>query len=76
VETEIRLRDGGKRFVKQPQVDPDLCTGCGICETKCPFSDLPAIRITSTGEDRHPDNQPFLPVQPGYSATSGYEYGG
>ncbi len=76
VETEIRLRDGGTRLVKQPQVDPDLCTGCGICETKCPFSDLPAIRITSAGEDRHPDNQPFLPVQPGYNATSDYGYGG
>ena len=53
-------RDGSLRTLKFPRVDPDLCTGCGICETKCPFQDLAAIRITSAGEDRHPGNQPVL----------------
>jgi MauM/NapG family ferredoxin protein len=61
VQAEITLRDGSTRLVKQPKVDPDLCTGCGICETKCPFADLPAIRVTSAGETRHPANQPVLP---------------
>jgi ferredoxin len=42
-------------------VDADRCTGCGICEAKCPFHDLPAIRVTSAGETRHPLNQPILP---------------
>ena len=58
---DVELRDGSTRTLKFPVVDPDLCTGCGICETKCPFQDLAAIRVTSAGEDRHPDNQPVLP---------------
>jgi MauM/NapG family ferredoxin protein len=62
IEKEIQLRDGTTRVLKQPRVDPDLCTGCGICEAKCVFKDLPAIRVTSAGETRHPDNQPILTV--------------
>jgi MauM/NapG family ferredoxin protein len=65
VEKEVAGRGGDRRLLKQPWVDPELCTGCGICETKCPFVDRPAIRITSAGEDRHPDNQPILK---GYAA--------
>lgn len=58
---DVRLRDGTTRSLKHPRVDADRCTGCGICEAKCPFQDLPAIRITSAGESRHPRNQPILP---------------
>jgi len=61
IEREIQDRDGSVRLLKQPRVDPELCIGCGICQTKCPFSDLPAIRVTSANETRHPDNQPILP---------------
>lgn len=60
-QVEVTLRDGSRRVLKQPLVDADRCTGCGICETKCPFADHAAIRITSAGETRHPDNQPLLP---------------
>lgn len=38
--------------VKQPYVIDDLCTGCGICENKCPLPGRSAIRITSAGESR------------------------
>lgn len=61
VETEVPRQDGTKRILKLPRVDPELCTGCGICETKCPFRDTAAIRITSANEDRHPENRPLLP---------------
>ena len=44
---------GGKP-AKAPVVLPDLCIGCGICETKCPIPDLAGIRITSAGESRDP----------------------
>jgi polyferredoxin len=64
VEEEVRLRDGSRRTLKQPRVDPDLCNGCGICETMCPFQDLAAVRVTSAGETRHPGNQPMLPGGP------------
>lgn len=46
--------------LKQPFVDPSLCTGCGICENKCPVVDLAAIRVTSVGESRSPGNQMIL----------------
>ncbi|MBD3336450.1 MAG: 4Fe-4S binding protein [Candidatus Eisenbacteria bacterium] len=61
VEKTITQRDGAPLTVKLPRVDPELCTGCGICETKCPFQDRAAIRVTSANEDRHPGNQPVLP---------------
>jgi MauM/NapG family ferredoxin protein len=60
-QTEIVRRDGSKMIVKQPRVDAELCTGCGICETKCVFRDKAAIRVTSANETRHPGNRPLLP---------------
>ncbi|MBN1130022.1 MAG: 4Fe-4S binding protein [Chitinispirillaceae bacterium] len=35
-----------------PVVDKDLCIGCGKCETFCPVSTVPAIRLQSHGERR------------------------
>jgi len=57
---EVTLRDGGKRVVKRPRVDPELCTGCGICENVCVFKDRAAIRVTSANETRHAGNRPIL----------------
>ena len=59
-EVEVRDHQGGRRTVKQPRVDPELCTGCAICENKCVVRDLPAIRVTSANEDRNPDNRVLL----------------
>jgi ferredoxin len=62
VEVEIQQRDGGgPKRVKQPHVYPEKCTGCGICENKCPFKDGPAVRVYSANESRQPENQPILP---------------
>ncbi|HBO85293.1 MAG: hypothetical protein A2073_05400 [Deltaproteobacteria bacterium GWC2_42_11] len=57
---DIKLRDSRTKPLKRPYVDPDLCTGCGICENKCPVRDLPAIRVTSIGETRSEKNQMIL----------------
>ncbi len=46
------------RPVKVPEVVAELCIGCGICENKCPVSDLAGIRLTSAGESRNPGNRP------------------
>lgn len=43
--------------LQQPIVDLELCTGCGICEAKCPVIDRPAIYVTSIGESRSKENQ-------------------
>ncbi len=59
-EVEVKNQKGERSIVKQPHVDPELCIGCGICENKCPVVDQPAIRVTSVGETRHPDNQILL----------------
>jgi len=45
IELQVRLL--------QPQVDPERCTGCGICEHECPVSGVRAIRVSAEGESRH-----------------------
>jgi len=54
-----------KRIVLQvrlqsPQVDPERCTGCGVCEHECPVSGLRAIRVTAEGESRHRNHSLLL----------------
>lgn len=65
VEETVPGRKNAERTLKLPRVDVDLCTGCGICETKCPVTAKPAIRVISANEDRHPENQPILPQASG-----------
>ncbi len=69
VEIEAPGPDGSPRRVRRPVVDPEICIGCGICETRCPVVDLPAIRVTAIGESRNPEN-PLLLDRGG----SGYGY--
>ncbi|MBI4559947.1 MAG: 4Fe-4S binding protein [Candidatus Hydrogenedentes bacterium] len=69
VAKEVPLRHGGTRIVKQPHIDPELCTGCSECETKCVFKDHPAVRVTSANESRHSPNQPILPGLGGRNAA-------
>jgi len=53
----VKARDGSERTLKRPYVDLSLCTGCGICETRCPVFDRAAIRCSSVGETRSPKNR-------------------
>jgi Pyruvate/2-oxoacid:ferredoxin oxidoreductase delta subunit len=61
LEVEVTDRSGAKKTIKRPYVDPEKCTGCGVCENVCPFKDSPGIRVTSANETRHEGNQAFLP---------------
>jgi polyferredoxin len=60
VPTEVVDRNGETKAVKQPFVDPKLCTGCGACEYACPIKGSPAIYVTSAGETRSKTNQFLL----------------
>ena len=60
-EAEVMNSKGEKVWVKQPYLIDERCVGCGICETKCPLPDQSAVRLTSAGESRNPQNA--LPAQ-------------
>jgi len=51
-ETEVTDYRGKRVRVGQIQVDPELCTGCGICEYVCVRRGAPGIFITSEEEAR------------------------
>ncbi len=38
--------------LQAPVIDPDRCTGCGVCEHECPVSGLRAVRVSAEGESR------------------------
>ncbi len=46
--------------IKKPVIDPKICTGCGICEYKCPVGQRAAVRVSSIGEDRSEENRILL----------------
>jgi len=50
-------RDGSVVHLQRPSIEPAMCTGCGLCENRCPVGEQAAIRISSAGETRDPDNQ-------------------
>ncbi|MBF0263202.1 MAG: 4Fe-4S binding protein [Magnetococcales bacterium] len=56
-------RDGRQVALKRPFVQPELCIGCGVCENKCPVTDLAAIRVSSVGESRSRENRMLLNQQ-------------
>ena len=59
-EEEVILRDGMKKIIKRPYLEPKNCIGCGICENKCPVRDRSAIRVSSVGESRSKNNRMIL----------------
>jgi MauM/NapG family ferredoxin protein len=46
-EVQVKKPTGETVTVKQPQVDPELCVGCGICTNKCVIKGDPAVLVSS-----------------------------
>lgn len=59
---EVKRLDGTIKTPLAPIIDLDQCTGCGICQNKCPVVDDPAIYVTSVGESRSEKNQMLLDI--------------
>ncbi len=59
---EVERPDNLIKTPLAPVMDLDQCTGCGICENKCPVVDAPAIYVTSVGESRSEKNQMLLDI--------------
>lgn len=68
-EVEVMTPEGRFITVKQPRVNPELCTGCGVCENKCPITDQRGVCVTSVGETRNPKNQALLGNYAGYGSN-------
>jgi ferredoxin len=56
-QAEVTRHDGVKVKVQLPHLDPKLCTGCGICQNRCPVGAKAAVIVSSVGETRSPENQ-------------------
>jgi MauM/NapG family ferredoxin protein len=60
LESAESVDSAGDRVVMlRPVVDPVRCTGCGLCEHRCPVFDRRAIRVSSVGESRSERNTLF-----------------
>ena len=46
--------------LNKPFMVPDLCIGCGICETECPIKDSRAVYVTAVGESRSNERRMLL----------------
>lgn len=62
IKIEVSRPDGVLKTPLAPVIETEPCTGCGICETKCPVVDQPAIYVTSVGETRSERNQMRLDI--------------
>ena len=46
--------------LNKPFIVPDLCIGCGICQTECPVKDERAVYVTAIGESRSKERRLLL----------------
>ena len=54
---ESTKQDGTRVVLQRPHVEPAMCTGCGLCENRCPVGESAAIRVSNAGETRDPENR-------------------
>ncbi|MBF0288244.1 MAG: 4Fe-4S dicluster domain-containing protein [SAR324 cluster bacterium] len=52
IDEEVKDVYGNMVVLNKPFIVPDLCIGCGICQSECPVQDQPAVYVTAVGESR------------------------
>lgn len=57
---EVKDVYGNIVVLNKPFIVPDLCIGCGICETECPIKDSRAVYVTAVGESRGSERRMLL----------------
>jgi ferredoxin len=57
---EVKNVFGEVVLLNKPFMVPDLCIGCGICQTECPVTDRRAVYVTPVGESRSPERRLLL----------------
>jgi len=57
---EVKDVYGNIVVLNKPFMVPDLCIGCGICETECPVKDQRAVYVTAVGESRSAERRLLL----------------
>jgi len=70
---DVEIRDAfGKLVVlNKPFIVPDLCIGCGICQTECPVKGAKAVYVTVLGESRSKEHRLLLHDRNPQNATGG-----
>ena len=59
-DSEVKDVYGNIVVLNKPFIVPDLCIGCGICETECPIKDSRAVYVTAVGESRGTERRMLL----------------
>ncbi|GAB4223355.1 MAG: 4Fe-4S binding protein [Acidobacteriota bacterium] len=59
---DVEVKDvfGNIVLLNKPFIVPDLCIGCGICQTECPVTDSRAVYVTPVGESRSQERRLLL----------------
>ena len=62
---DVEVKDvyGNIVVLNKPFMVPDLCIGCGICETECPIKDDRAVYVTAVGESRGSERRMLLKLR-------------
>ena len=60
IDEEVKDVYGNKVVLNKPFIIPDLCIGCGICQSECPVLDQPAVYVTAVGESRSQNRKLLL----------------
>ncbi len=63
IDEEVKDVFGNLVVLNKPFIVPDLCIGCGICQSECPVQDQPAVYVTAIGESRSRNRRLLLQLR-------------